>query len=170
MKKSTIALVVLMLLVGILIIASFYMKKEVDDQLVSLSKMPDFKITMSGNMIYTKDSLWQDYNNLFVFYKPGCDHCDYLMNDIKKHPDYFLRTMVFFLTTNKFDVNQDNSEVNIFTGLVSDYLFNKVFYVKGTPKLLLYNSDKQLVYVNTGEVNTETILSHIIEANESTPN
>lgn len=158
------------LVVAVCMIAMSVHKINQDSyELNELGVLPDFNLQIGEEEYLTKDSLWQDFKYLFIFYKPGCDHCDYMVADVFNHLNYFDNTMVILVNSEKTSGSLTIKEPLPFNFILAESTIGhlqETFYLSGTPTLLLYSPDHQLIYRHQGEIKVETIAPYLIQLND----
>lgn len=173
MSKQRLGLLILlcsMLVIVILALLIVKRNKELLRNEMLVRTIPKFCFQQTNGMDFTQDSLWQDFNYLFVFYKEHCDNCNYLKEDLCNNVDLLDNVLIMLVKSANQDSATrvcDSKPYNMLYLRAEGRELEKAFFVKGTPTLFLYNYDKNLLYHHNGEINVETIMSFLNNQNET---
>lgn len=160
--------VIILLSVSYMLYSIISKTKEIDTQKEKLSKMPDFSLlTLLGNEFSNSD-LDANMHTLIVYFSTTCIYCEKQIENITEKYSLLKNTQVLLIAaeekkpvidfTKKFNLN--NYEPPISIVLSDDEYFIETFGLWNAPSIFLYNPDKQLLFLNEGVIDVESILSH----------
>jgi thioredoxin-related protein len=104
---------------------------------------------------------------LIMVFDPECDHCVYVITQIKEHADQFQAIQVLLITTAEHDTlkqfvhNQGLDRFNQIKVLRCDpNHYEETFGNSVFPTFYLYNNSGQLLKKFSGEVSVENLINH----------
>ena len=132
-----------------------------------ISNLPDFKmLLMDSSTIFHKKDIPDGKPIIIIYFRPNCPFCQretktILANikDLKKVQIYFLAGAPFekikeFYTT--FHLNQYE---NIKVGKDYEYSFKSAFRPTNIPYTVIYNAQKQLIKLYSGEIGIDNLIT-----------
>jgi thioredoxin-related protein len=132
--------------------------------------IPDFNFFKLNGVSFTNRDLEQDRQLFFVFFDPGCDHCQHAMKDINQHYKEFNKTAVYlisvdikerinsFLNTYGKDL-QNKKNVTVLQDLKNEFILK--FKPRKYPSMFLYSKEKKLILYDDNEKNLAAFLQKI---------
>lgn len=116
--------------------------------------VPAFTFFNADKTSFTNNHLQQGKMLMFIFFDPGCEHCQYAVRYISEHNVEFKKIAIYLISLNGFDT------MNFFMDKYGKNLKNKInvrmlqdinneFIVKFGPKkypsIFLYSAEKKLI-------------------------
>jgi thiol-disulfide isomerase/thioredoxin len=160
---------ILFFLLFLSITALLFYKAFTPDILPLGSNMPEIDFRgLKGQSLLNSDSA---HVTIVVFFRPGCGHCRYLLDQFNSQLDKFKTERLFFLTLSK-DERQFRNQIenscsrlvkaqNVWCGFVEDRKFTDVFGKTISPTIYIFNQQGKLVKIIHGLVKLDTIKSFI---------
>lgn len=138
------------------------------------SPMPDIRMLVSkgktmGSEIITPGSLSKKKNVLVMMFNPTCGHCQDETILFKKHIDAFQQTEMLLIADTVMreymeffeNVTRASEAPAIKVGLEQTGFINKAFIYKSLPQLNIYDRDRKLVKIFTGDVPIDSLKPYI---------
>ena len=126
--------------------------------------MPDFAFLQLNGNVYSRDEVRTDKATLFIFFNPGCDHCQAEADSMQRYMPQFAQHRVVWVAVADVDKMQDFDKQNHLSqnGMILvrdiDKRAGKWFGIKDVPSSCVYNKDAELVARITGTADAKTLL------------
>lgn len=169
LKIGIICFVVAMLgYLGYKIINKINYKSEVKERLQTVPTFA-FQEVKSG-MIYTKNDLPPKRTAIFVYFSSDCDFCQHETQSIWEHITELQETTVLFISREPIStIKEFAKKYNLADFENVHFLYDEkdTFYLQfdanSIPYMLVYNTNRELILRNKGQLNIKTVLKKIEE-------
>jgi len=133
------------------------------------SSMPPFRmVTMKGKSVTGKD-LQNDANLFVMIFNPFCEHCGDQAELFKQDAALFKQSKLVLITASTMMPNLEYFEnthptaayTAIITGVDSSGFIDKTFLYNNLPQINIYDKDRKLLRVFTGDVPMDSLKAYI---------
>lgn len=140
-----------------------------DAYISSISSLPSFPV-----LLLDSTTLIDPHTNsinkpiLLIYFRPDCPHCKRETSWIINSPEMLKGYQIYFITgysiqealnySKMFHLNQYH---NIFIGKDFNHSFKSIFKPSAIPFIAIYNSQRQLAKIYTGEVTVTSLITAI---------
>jgi len=132
--------------------------------------IPDFNFFKLDGTSFTNKNLEQGKKIFFVFFDPGCDHCQHAMNDISIHHNELNKVALYLISVDiKERINnflatygknlRSKKNVIVLQDLKNEFI--QKFKPRKYPSMFLYSSEKKLLLYDDNEKNLASFLKKI---------
>jgi peroxiredoxin len=134
------------------------------------SVIPDFNFFKLDGTSFTNKNLEQGKKIFFVFFDPGCDHCQHAMKDINMHHTSLNKVAVYLISVDiKERINnflamygkdlKNKKNVVVLQDLKNEFI--QKFKPRKYPSMFLYSPEKKLLLYDDNEKNLAGFLKKI---------
>jgi len=127
-------------------------------------------VSYSGSVKYITTELLKNDANLFIMmFKPGCSHCENETRMLEQHSALFKKSKLVLMTS---PVQQEilpdfvhelhlADYASIYVGIDSGDFISKAFLYQSLPQINIYNADRKLLKIFTGDVPIDSLEGYI---------
>lgn len=141
---------------------------KVDYKSVGAPMPPLRVVTMKGKSVTDKDL--KNNANLFVMlFNPTCEHCEEQTETFKEHIDLFKKTKLVLMAGSMMmpyleffeNAHKVSEYPKMVVGVDSSGFIDKTFLYNNLPQINIYDKDRKLVRVFTGDVPMDSLKQYI---------
>ncbi|MHA4845269.1 TlpA family protein disulfide reductase [Flavitalea antarctica] len=139
---------------------------EKDPPFKRFPTVPAFSLLKIDSTTITKENLVSNKPTMFMYFNPGCEHCQHQMEDMITHKEALKDIQIVMATyaplpeladfITKYKVAEFP---NIQAGRDTKYMMQPFFKIGGLPYQALYDAEGKLITTYEGNVKIDTLLS-----------
>jgi len=133
------------------------------------NKLPPFQVMQTNGKFFKAEQLPLGKPIVLIYFAPGCDHCEKLMNSFVKNENAFQNASVVMITyypievvkgfIKQFSLQKYN---NVYVGTEGNTFFIKEYYdLNALPFMALYTKNGDLVQKYHSEKDIDTLVRRL---------
>ncbi|MCW3092006.1 MAG: hypothetical protein JWP81_3075 [Ferruginibacter sp.] len=137
---------------------------------VPAATIPEFKFSRYNETVFANKDLPPGKMIFFIFFDPGCDHCQRAITYLNQHVSEFRKAAIYLITidvkekTDRFFATYGNSlkkqkNITVLRDFQNDFISK--FRPRKYPSLFLYSPQKKLILYDDEEKNMVKFLSYV---------
>ena len=150
----------------LLLLVACFQRPAKMDALSKILTLPNFTLyTIDSSAIQNARLNANGHPSVYIYFDPGCEHCQREIRDISDHLDSLGQLKIFliandtsaavnaFVKAMKLDVLP-----NIFVGKDYNFEFYRIFHPSSVPYIVVYNAKGKLTTIVKGEADAQSLL------------
>jgi len=155
------------LLLYIAFVANFSCHPRKDQiYLKSISDLPEFTLSnVDGSGCLKSSDVRKGKSSIFIYFSPDCEHCQNVTKKIVSNIDRLRSCNIYWVSSDTtaavktFSTNNHLDMLsNVFVGMDNKYSFYIKYLPPGTPYIMVYNKERKLVRVYSGETDINSLV------------
>jgi thiol-disulfide isomerase/thioredoxin len=129
----------------------------------------DTPIKLKPPKYITNKDVQYDANLFLMFFNPTCGHCEDMTELLEHHMQYFHKTKIVMIAASNarpyMDVFEKNYNINQYATLIAGTdsldLIKQLFEYKSLPQFNIYDRDRKLIKVFSGDIPLDSLKPYI---------